>query len=166
MPPSLAQQDRPRAVLSLSVLKIPPRSRLHSLSQLPARDLIAQKHFLMAKLNLPGHDSSRVFFFSPISCTWRKHTLLSAEPRALGTCGRHSTAGDGPDAVGCVASVPADLGQRGTSPSTVWSSRNQSPTMERREKERGMFRAADNPASWHCLKMSNICLLPELPCAS
>ena len=31
---------------------------------------------------------------------------------------------------------------------------------------RGMFRAANNAATWHCLKMSNICVLPELPRAS
>lgn len=163
MPPSLAQQDRPRAVLSLSVLKIPPRSRLHSLSQLPTRDLIAQKHFLMANLNLPGHDSSRVFIFFLLSPVHGENIPCSQQSPELSA----RVAGTARLEVAPMlwAVWPQSLRTWGRG-EQAWSSRNQSPTMERREKGRGMFRAADNPASWHCLKMSNIYLLPELPCAS
>lgn len=95
-----------------------------------------------------------------------KCALLSAEPGALSTRGQRGWRRPQLLPTGCVSLVPADLGQREMSPSAVWSSRKLCSAMEGSERGKGMFREADNPASWHCLKTSKTYVLPELPHAS
>lgn len=78
----------------------------------------------MANLNLPSHDSSPVFIFSYLSpvhgenipCS-RQSPELSAHVAGMAQLEMVPDAVGGP--AGCMALVPADLGQRGTTPSTV-----------------------------------------------
>lgn len=117
MPSSLAQKSQPQAVLSLFVLKIPPQSRLCSLSQLLTTYFIAQKHFLMANPNFPGHNSSWLSFSSYLLHMKKIYPAISTAQSSWHMwLAQHSMAGDDPCC--CWWShqlwdlAPADLGQR------------------------------------------------------